>query len=155
MKPFLLRSTESLKRALDLLGDVVLYLVLFLVAWKFLWGVVALGLWKHVGTKILELVISWPLALRMPVGLLMFLIVFSPVILLGYWLFGDPQGLGKIVALRKNTNVANILELVKKGIYCGAVISILRHMWSEYNEAGNSFDAWRQMLGNVLRAFVG
>ncbi len=51
---------------LDGAGDLLLLVVVFSIAWKFLWGFVGPGLGEHVGVRVLDYFMSWSFWPRMP-----------------------------------------------------------------------------------------
>ena len=151
---FRIKLLNPLTNIVSVVSDILLYVVLFLVTWKFLWGVMALGLWENIDKGVIEPILNWPILFRMLIGLPLLIIVFSPVFLIAYWLFDEPHGLLKIIEIRTNAKFKGFLELIRKGIYCLAVFSVLKTILLEYNSFGNSFEEWQELLGRTFIVLV-
>lgn len=146
---------DFIEHTIVVIGDLLLYVLFFLIAFKVLWGVVALGLWNHVGSEVVGYFLSWPLWARMLIGFPVLVIIFSPVFLIGYWLFDEPRGLNKIIELPKKVSCQGFLEIIRKSCYCLAVFSILRMTWSGYECLGSDFSGWVDLLKRVFFVFIG
>lgn len=140
---------------LDFVGDMLLFAVIALVAWQFVWGVVAPGLWQ-LAQPLVAVIFNWPKWARMIIGLpILIVVLVLPVGTLGYYLLGDPGGAWKLVELRRAGRFQGILEALRKSIYCLAVFSVLRTVWGDFGLLGFDPTKWLELLRKIASVFLG
>ncbi len=118
----------------------------FLFCFKLFWSLV-----REFTLSALDTVLAWSILWRLFVGVPL---IVLPVLLAGYWLFGDEERPGWLVVaeLRKHPVVKRGFGLFRSGAAVVGSFAFLKLIWLTGDEGVDAIDWWR-LFGELLRQF--
>ena len=150
MKHFRRRVFVPISEWLDMASSLAIFILLFLLAWKLVWGVLGQASNELVVDEILLYLSPWPGWLRMLIGLPLLLIVFSPLIIAVYVLFDEPRLLWKLVEWLRSEQLSEWLDPFKKTMALFGIVAVLVSLWDRYDDTPNDFFSWWNLAQDVF-----
>jgi len=135
---------------LDIASSLVIFALLFLLAWKLVWGVLGLAITDWAVDDILQWMSPWPTWARILFGFPLLLIVFSPVIVGVYLLFDEPRVLWKLIEWLRSESLAAWLDPFKKTMALFGISAVLVSLWQRYDDTPNDFFSWWNLAQDVF-----